>query len=229
MLIHKPNKVTLDGNFKLWSKDDVMLSLYANSALEQNIKDRNLPSKLHLRVHHQDNKIFGLGVEGIDPLNIQTASPTLSAWGLYGAKLPHDLKAFGGAYVGFVPQSKHLSFHRYLLGLKHALGTAHLEFSVDRILTETTSEGKVLQTVENQSNVSVKFDGKANNDLKVGGDVSYDFLNSLQAKLYGEYSLDSSTFVKAKVDTENTLSVSLTHNYKGIGLLGFTSKVYFIL
>jgi hypothetical protein len=225
--MQKRNNVTLDGNFKLWSHDQFMLSLYANSTLKQNEKSRNLPTKLHLRVHHQDNKILGIGVESFDPLTQNSTSPTLSAWALLGTPAVNGFRAFGGAFVGFVPDNKHIPFHRYLVGIKHNLGTAHLELNVNRKLTESTSsKGNLSASSSNERLIALKFDGKANNDLLVGGDVTYNLDNTqCNAKLYGEYILDPATFFKAMLESNQTLSVSLTHQQKGLGLFGFTSSV----
>ncbi len=222
--MHKPNNVTLDGNFGLYSQDQLRLSLYANVKLEQDEKKRELPSKLHLRAQHEDNKIFSVGVEGFDPVFGKCPAPqVVSAWGLYGLPLTNGYKAFGGAFLGLHLGSRSLQFQRFLLGVKHNNLTGHLEFAVNRVVDKDGA-------ASNERSAIVRFDSTATNELKVGGDVSYNFNSkAVDAKLYGEYAIDSATFVKAKVQNDNSLTVGLTHNYKQLINFGFISKVNFYI
>jgi hypothetical protein len=228
MITHKPNNVTFDGNFKLWSKENVLLTLYTNVKLDQNEKKRELPSKVHLRVHHDDNKIVGFGFENLDPFKSHTPD-VLSGWALFGGHAPHGFKSFGGVYTGYQLSSKALLFQRYLWGLKHRHLTSYVEFSHDRVTKKIkNTEGVEIDTISHEKSVNVRVDGNVNRDLKVGGDVAYNIdTQKFETKVYGQYTIDKDTFVKAKLQNDNSLTVGLTHNYRGLINFGFVSRVIY--
>lgn len=226
MITHKPQNVTLDGNFSLWKKDNVHLSLYTNVKLEQNEKKRELPSKVHLRVHHDDNKIFGFGFESFDPLRGCPVPNVFSAWGLAGGKLQNNFKSFGGFYTGYQLSSKAFLFQKFLFGLKHKDVTGYFEFSFDRVTKKIkNTEGVEIDTVSQEKSLNFRVNGNCCKDVKLGGDLAYNLdTEKIETKLFGEYAIDKNTFVKAKVQNDNSLTVGLTHNYRGLVNFGFTSR-----
>jgi hypothetical protein len=225
VLTHKPDSLTLDGNFKIWSNRESLLTLYANSKLEQSAKKRELPSKLHFRFHHEDNKIFSAGVESYDPFKASTPE-IFSVSGLVGGNLPRNYKLFGGLYSGYHLQSKSLQYHKYLLALKHSNVNAFFEFGFNKVTKKLkNSEGVEVDTTSNEKSVNLRVNGTPLSGIKLGGDLGYNLDNkNLNTRVYAEYSIDSLTSLKAKIENDNTLTLGLTHNYKGLINFGFVSK-----
>jgi hypothetical protein len=215
MIMHKPSNITLDGNFGLWRNKNVWVSLYVNSVLTQNSEKSSLNNKLHVRFHHEDDKIFSVGIEKYDPLN--NCSPdVISSWGIWGCE-KNGWKPFVGANVAWSVSGKKLNYHKYLLGLKQKDWTTYVQAHLEGCSKKT---------------FSVITDGKINKDLKVSGDWKLNHskdnegkvCQKIDATIAGEYRLDASTFVKAKVSTDRTMSVSLNRNFRQLMTLGFTTK-----
>lgn len=227
-VIHKPERLTLDGNFNLFNKDNLSVSLFTNANLTQNDKSRELPAKLSLRFHHEDNKIFGFGVEDFDPIFGACPSPKIvTAFGLFGTPKIEGFRFFGGPNFGFGVASRSLQYQRYLVGVKGDKLTAYLELNVNRnVTTSVDKDQKTVETVTHPLELSVRFDSDPVKDVKVGGDLVYNLeSHKVDAKIFGQYSIDNSTFVKAKVQTDNSFTLALVHNYRGLVNFGFNSRV----
>jgi hypothetical protein len=206
MIMHKQSNITLDGNFGLWSNKNLWVSLYVNSFLTQNLLKRRLDNKVQLRFHHDSDKILSVGIENYDPLS--SSSPdVLSAWGVWGFE-SKGWKPFVGANVAYSISRKKLNYHKYLLGLKQKDWTTYFQAAVEGYDNKT---------------FTVITDGKVNSDLKVSGDWRLCGKDA-QTTIAGEYRLDGSTFVKAKVSTDQSLVISLNRNFRQLLNLGFTTK-----
>jgi hypothetical protein len=224
----------MNGNFGVWRRDNVNVSVFADVSLTQNEKVRSLPSKVHVRVQHDDNKIVSVGFENTDVLNSHKPD-VLSAWGLFGGNLPNGFKGFAGAYTGFQLSSNSLLFHKYLLGLKHKDLTGHLEAGINRVNNkskvkdETTGVETEVDSTVMQKSVNLRVDGNLCRSWKLGADLAYNFdTTNLDAKVQGIYTLDSDTYLKVKAQSDNSLTLGLVHNYKGLINFNFVSKVNFI-
>lgn len=226
MVTHKPDSVTLDGNFKLYQQDKILLTLYANSKLEQNENKRELPTKMQLRFHHEDNKIISFGFEQLDPF--KSASPkVLSTWGLFGGNLPNKFRFYAGAHTGFHLHNKTLLFHKYLVALKHRDVNGSLEFGIAQVPHKTkNAEGVEVDTFTNHRAIAFKVNGLPVDKVKVGGDLHFNFdTKKLSTKVFGEYAVDALTNVKAKFENDHSLTLGINHNYKGLINFGFVSRV----
>jgi hypothetical protein len=217
LLTHKSDQsLTLDGNFHLWAQDLLSLSLYANSVLKQDKKQWN--NKLHLRFHHDDNKVVSVGVEDWDVLS-QQAPQTLSAWGICGFKVD-QWRPFVGISGGFGLQSKKISYHKYLAGLKQKDWSLYAAFNSKRV----TKDGKDSWA----NDCSFIADQKVNKDIKVSADIKCTCDDTCKpvVALVGEYRLDNDTFFKAKAsNSDNSLTLSLTKNYRQLINFCFVTKV----
>ena len=70
------------------------------------------------------------------------------------------------------------------------------------------------------------MDGIINPSCKVGGDINYNFDTSKYGlRVYEDYKLDTSTRIRTRVDNFDTLSLGLTHNYRGLINFGFVTRV----
>ena len=220
MLIHKSDqKFTLDGNFGLWKNDNTLLSLYVLSILNQSSEKRSLSNKLHVRVHHEDNKVLSVGVEDWDVLS-NYSPDVLSAWGIYGLEV-NGWRPFVGANVAYRLSSKNLSYHKYLFGLKQKSFSTYAKAEVDK--------------ANNKLDLSLTYDSKVNNDLKLTADLKYIKDSSKEVAttttdvtLVGEYRLDNLTFVKAKLSTDRSLVLSITRNFRQLLNFCFVTHVLII-
>jgi hypothetical protein len=196
-----------------------LVSLYVNSSLQHDKKKWN--NKIHLRTHHDDNKIVSVGFEDWDALS-KKAPETLSAWGICGFKAD-EFRPFVGVGAGWGLQANNLSYHKYLVGLKQKDWTLCAELNVQRQDAKDVKDGKVHwgQTV------SVIYDHRLNKEVKVSADLKADIndLNSAKVVLVGEYVLDSSTFLKARVSNDQSLTLSLTKNFRQLINFCFLTKV----
>ena len=220
----------LDGNFKLYSQDQTYVSLYTNLKLEQSETKRELPSKVHVRFHHEDNKIFSVGVEKFDFFSGKNPD-VISASGLFGKEINPTYKAYGGLYSGFGVSAKAALFHKLLFALKSKDFSANVEFGINRAVEKKKNEETKEETesVKYVKNAIVRFDGNANKSLKIGGDLAVNLETSaVDVKVFGQYAVDKDTFVKVKVQNDNSVTVGLTHNYRGLINFGFVSKFDFV-
>ena len=216
----------LDGNFKLYSQDKNYVSLYTNLKLEQNESKRELPSKIHVRLHHEDNTIFSVGIEKFDFFSGKNPD-VISASGLFGKEVNSTYKAYGGLYSGFGISAKAVLFHKFLLAIKNKDYSANVEFGINRAVEKKKNEETKEETesVKYVKNAIVRFDANVNKSLKVGGDLAINMETSaLDAKMFGQYAIDKDTFVKVKVQNDHSVTVGLTHNYRGLINFGFVSK-----
>lgn len=231
MLTHKSNQsLLLDGNFGLYQQNDIFLSLYVNSKLDQSETKRDFTNKLHLRVHHQDDKIFSIGVEGWNPLK-STAPNVISASALIGKQV-EGWRPYVGVSTAFKISSSSLSFHRYLIGLKQRQYTAYLEFNVDSKVRDVKNEKTGIITKEDYwgKAVNVVCDWRVNPDLKVAKDLKWNVdTGALAYGCVAEYRLDADTFVKGKFSSDNSVTLSLTHNYRGLLNFGVVTRVFYLL
>lgn len=216
----------LDGNFKLYAKDQTYVSLYTNTKLEQNEKKRALPSKLHVRVHHQDNKIFSVGVENLDIFK-STRPDVFSTYGLIGTEVQKGAKVYGGVYSGFQASSKAFLFHKFLAAYKHKDLTSYLEVGVNRKVEKSTNEEtkEVTEKISYTKSATWRIDANIQKGVTVGGDVAYNFDNAkVDTKLFGSVDLGDSTTFRWKVASDNSLYVGLLRNYRGLINFGFCSR-----
>ena len=219
MLIHRSDqKFTFDGNFALWNNNILHLSLYSLNALNQNNGDRSLTNKFHLRVHHENNKIFSLGVENWDVLSSKTPD-VLSTWGIYGLDV-NGWRPFVGANVAYRLSSNKFVYHNYLFGLKQKSFSTYAKAEVKR--------------EEEKLDLSLTFDSKVNSDIKVSADLKYSKAKDKELKkdiyttnvtLVGEYRLDNATFLKGKISTDNSLILSITRNFRQLLNFCFVTQV----
>jgi hypothetical protein len=215
LVSHKSDQsISLDGNFSLWSQDKTWLSLYANSNLQH--EKNKWANKLHLRVHHDDNKIVSLGVEDWDVLS-NNGPETLSAWGIFGFKV-EQWRPFVGVGAGLSTQSKKIVYHKYLVGLKQKDWSLYAQLHAQMVKDAWKQEAGVI------------FDHRINKDIKVSADIKADVNDIKAAKLIlvGEYRLDGDTFVKARVSNDQSVTLSLTKNYRQLINFSFLTKVYYI-
>jgi len=220
--INKPNINILDADINLHKEKDITVSLYNNSTLIQNQKARAFSGETSLRFHHQDNKVFGLGVEGYDPVFATTTAPrNITAFGLYGMN-KDGVKVFCGPKFAYNLHDKMFAYQKFLVGLKNKNHTAHLEFNSN---IKKTVENSV-ETVSRDNSMALRFDSNLN-VAKVGGDLTYQCSkNAIDGRLYASYVVDKSTTLRAKVDTNKALSASVVHNFAGMNV-GFITNFQF--
>lgn len=228
MISHRADKLTFDGNFELWRNEDVYVSLYSTLNITQTESVRDLPSKLHVRVHHKNDAIVSLGVEDYD-ITKSGAPDVLSALALYGGDVTNEVRAFGGIYSGFKLSTSTLLFHKYLLGIKHKDVTGYLELAagdvemklIDKITKHVTFKK------EWQNDMTLRLMGTPSSTFRVGGDLAYNFQSTaLNTRLYAHYDIDKDTFFKARwTHKDETLTLSLNHNFRGLITFGVTGKV----
>jgi len=197
--------------------------------MEQDATKRAFPSKLHFRFHHDDNKIVSVGVENLDVFNSKKPE-VLSAWGLFGGEVQPGFKTYAGVYSGFGLGPNAFTFHKFLVSLKHKDLTSFVEFGLNRNVTTKVNEDKTeTQVVSFAKTLNFRFDGNVCKDLKVGGDAALNLeTQSVDAKLFGEYNLRDGTLVKFKVQNDNSVTLGLTHNYRGLVNFGFVSRVFIL-
>jgi hypothetical protein len=218
------SSLNLEGNFKLHSQNNQWLSLFVNSTLNQSDKGMTLPSKFHLRYHHENNKIFALGFEDWDFVN-KTSPDLLTGYGLYGRDLENGWRAFGGLNLGFSLNKSHVTFQKYLLGFKNKTFTGHLETAVNRLAKK--DETKTDQPNWN-TELNLMLDHKYNDNLKISEDLKYNIdTNKVSVQLGGEYRLDSSTVIKGKINQDFSKSFGIMHNFRNLLNIGFAVKVMF--
>jgi hypothetical protein len=225
-LTHKDNgQVTLDGNFKVYGKDNYWLSLYTYAKLDQNETKRALPTKLHLRFHHENNKIIGLGVEEWDVIN-RSSPDVLSAYGLLGGDIQNGWRGFGGVQAAYKISNSNIIYHKYLLGIKNKITQGQFEFSSNRV---TPKRGETKEEDKWSNNINLIVDHKYSDKLKLSKDLKFNLDDSkVDVQIGGEYKIDNGTFLKAKVANDQSLSLSLTHNYRGLINFGFAARVILI-
>jgi hypothetical protein len=216
LVSHKSDQtLSVDGNFGLWSQDKVLLSLYVNSNLIHEKKKWN--NKIQLRTHHDDNKILSVGVENWDVCS-KSGPETLSAWGVWGFKV-EQWRPFVGIGAGFGLNAKKINYHKYLVGLKQK------DWSVYAQLHAQRGEKDIWE-----QNAHIIYDHRVNKDVKVSADLKTNVkdLNTAKLVLVGEYRLDGETFLKARVSNDQTLTLSLTKNYRQLINFSFLTKVFFV-
>jgi hypothetical protein len=219
LITHKSDQsLTLDGNFNIWRKDNVYVSLYANSVLKQETKQ--MKNKLHLRLHHEDNKIVSVGVEDWNCCP-KSAPETISAWGIWGFKVD-QWRPFVGIHGGYGLNSKKLAYHKYLLGLKQRDWSLYTQVESKRVFKDLKDSWS--------NEVSVLFDQRVNKDLKVSADLKANVENMSQAQvvLVGEYKLDGETALKARVANDSSLTLSLTKSYRQLLNLCLVTKIQYV-
>jgi len=149
-----------------------------------------------------------VGYDKWKPLD-RTLPHALTAWGLGGVQ-KDNVSVFGGVHTGFDLHDHMVPFAGVLLGLKHKQFTGYLNYNLQRSLTKKKGEEKVQpsstektpeRTVENTSDVKVKFISKVNDNLTVFGNVYHDLHNVKSALLGAEYDLGQDTKLKGKVNT----------------------------
>jgi hypothetical protein len=217
LVSHKSDQsLSLDGNFNLWSQDKVRLSLYVNSNLQQ--VDRKWNNKIQLRTHHDDNKIISIGIEDWDVQSSNKAPEVLSAWGIWGFTAD-QWRPFIGVGAGLGLQSKSIAYHKYLVGLKQKDWSVYTQLHAQR----QHKDGKDSW----EQNASIIYDHRINKDLKVSADIKADIndLNKAKFVLVSEYRLDADSFLKARVSNDQTLTLSLTKNFRQLINFCFLTKV----
>jgi len=83
-------------------------------------------------------------------------------------------------------------------------------------------------TQNHEKSIDLRVDSTLNSEMKVGGDISYNFDNGkYKVRVSDEYKIDASTTVKGKLENFNTLSLGLTHNYRKLVNFGFVTRLKF--
>ena len=221
---------SLEGNFGLWAQDNIWLSLYANTMLIQRPEIKSLNNKLHLRFHHEDNKIVSIGVQDWDVL-LGNSPQVLSAWGLYGMNI-NGWRPYIGINAAVSLLDKKVDEHTYLIGINQIDWSASIKGGQTRIPAKLEN----MRTIpdHNVMNINVTYDARINNDLKLTADYNYsthvkDIALPHKVQLVGEYRLDNSTFIKAKVSSDQSFIISITRNFRQLLNFCFVSKVIYII
>jgi len=220
MYINRPTSHILDGNFSLHRQNDLHVTLYTNMNLVQNEKKRSVNSKYSVRIHHQDNKIFGFGVEDYDPVFNMTAAPrNLTAFGLFGRNLD-GMRVFCGPQVAYNLASRAFAYNKFLIGVKNKVHTGYLEVLSNRVVKTENSQ----EVVSRDNSVALRYDANLSNG-KVGADVTYRCgPQTVDAKLFGSYVTDNGTTVRGRIASDRSVNMSIVHNFRGMMNLGFISR-----
>jgi len=218
----------LDGNFQIYHKDDLYLSLFSKNQYTQKDAVRSSDNRIQLRVHHSNNKIFSIGVEKWN--TFESSHPDLlSLWGVCGHLLADGTQVMGGVGAGYSLGSKSLAYHKYLLGWKHKKCSGYLETSFSHeTVTEEHAETKVKTTKDVlKKRVNLFSDSNINDKIKVSGELKIDLDNPKQpeATFASEYKIDDSTTLKKKISTDRSFTTGITHNYKNFVLFNITCRV----
>ena len=222
------NKYTFDGNFELWRNPRHYFSLLSVMSLEQDDKRRAMPSKLHLRYHHRGNGLISIGLEDYDPFQ-RRCPDVFSMIAIAGSELGHGYKGYGGCYSGFRFSERALTFHNYLLALKHKTVAAFMSCGFrktqKREIEQESGEEKVSHVWEKE--ISLKVDGKPCSRFSTGGDVSYNFESkNVDTRFYGIFEVDPDTTLKARWQPlEHTLTMSLNRTLRGLINFGVAGRV----
>jgi len=231
MITHKAKEIGLDATWALHKKDNLLVTLYTKFDLEQNEKKRAFPGKVHVRIHHEDNKVLSIGLENYDLLN--GAHPNdLSLYGIIGQDCKNGYRTYQGLYASFKLSTNKVNFHKYLVGLKHNnTNSVSIETGITRHV-KTEKEEKLEDTssiLEFDKVIDINADGEVNKDLKVGGDVSFNIdTKDVATKIYASYKIDSETSVKARLENSDTLTLGLTHIYRQLITFGFITSLKLI-
>jgi len=211
---HKQNSLEVESNCSIYDKEKVGVKLFTNFVLEQDKAKRQAPGKIHVRVHHDDDKILSLGVENYDIFNNWTPD-TLSGWFLYGKSLDKGTKqVFGGVQTAFKLSSKDFLYNKVLLGFKTKELKSFLEFGFlnEKKQMENEEKGKLTTVVHKV--VDLKVDYEVNEKLKVGGDINLNIDTMLpDIKLYKKFLIEKGTTVKVRLDNFETLIMGLSHTF----------------
>jgi len=229
ILTHKAKEITLDGNWALHQKDKVFISLYTKLVLEQNEKKRAIPVKVHVRIHHDDNKIFSIGLEDYDVLNNPNPND-ISLYGIVGHDFKNGYKGWKGINVGFKLSTNQINYHKWAFGVKHQHYSVSLETAFIRIVKADKSiesrrdDGERVSEFEKV--MDLRADGNLNKDLKIGGDVKFNIdSKKVETKAYATYKIDGTTSLKARLENYDTLTLGLTHTYRQLITFGFISRL----
>lgn len=219
---HKSNgQMTLEGNFKVHNKDNLLLTVHSNHTLNQSQNNRELSGKLFIRAHHLDNKIFAFGLEDFDVLSGRNPD-VFSTSLIFGRDLNKEYRGVIGAYTAFRLSTKSLVFARYLLGIKNKTFSAHVELGKTRKTDKDATDEKL------ENHINVLVDGKINDNLKIASDIKCGSVCSAYAfRLAGNYKVSKDTSCKFKVQNDNSLGFSVTHNYRNLLTFTFASKLAF--
>jgi hypothetical protein len=229
LLIHKPGFLIFDGNFNVSTYKNFAFSLWSKAELTHGEEGNKLPTSLKVRVNHDTNRHFSVGLEKVDLLN-GAVPDVVSAHAFQGFDLSDGWRAYVGPYLAYSFGSHALNKHRYIAGFKHKKFSGWFEGGSTRVEVEVPSKEdpqvKIKETKWNKD-VGFRFDANPDNKTKVGGDVIYNpsEKQDLKLKLWSEYKVDNNTSVKAKIENDNSVAVGLTHNYGGFVNLGFVSTV----
>jgi len=230
ILTHKQKEVSVDGNWKLFNNDNMYVSLYTWFKLEQDENSRKLPSKVHVRAHHDDNKVVSIGFEDYDVLGKDSKFPeTISVWGLAGGELQKGWKSYAGAYTSFNWAVNRMQLHKYMAGVKQGRDFyTFVEAGINRkeviVKDETTqTETKTYPWIKT---AAWKVFGKPCEDVRVWGDLTANFDDgAYSGRIAGEYKIEKNTFVKAKIATDRSLTLGITHNFNNFLNFGFVAQL----
>ncbi len=206
-----------DGNFSLWRQAAKNVVLFTN--LNLNRDKKKLDSRVALRYHHNNDQQFHIGLSSFDALN--NKAEVLNLTYVQGAEVQKGIRVYGGYQVGFNFRNTTFPTHNFLVAVKNRLYTFMAELALAKNaagaldhLVELRATGKV----NDDFNVMTKF---VVEKAKEGGNpIKYDFV--------GEYNLGDSTKLKAKISSDNSLTLGLLHNYNKLINFGFVSKVGYI-
>lgn len=229
---HKSNgQCALEGNFKIHDQPNWLIVLHTNQTLNQSQTKRELPSKFLIRVHHVDNKIFSVGFEDWDMLSGRNPD-ILSVSGVFGQPINNDYRGVFGIYTGFKLSSQNILFHKYLLGIKHKNFSAYIEAGMTTVQEKSVHSESKLTTIEEKTrkHVNLLVDGRLNDNLKLSSDLKVAIDSGIvDSRLAGEYRIDNETVFKMKLQNDNSIGASITHNFRKLITLGFAARVNYYL
>jgi len=212
-------------------KGNLAVSAFTKGKLEQDAKKRVLPTKVHFRVHHEDNKVVSFGVENYDPLT-NLVPNVFSINAILGKTIKNEgstHQVFGGIHHAFNFTDQFFLYHKFLFGFKNSKIKSFLEFGLNNERKQIEGEEKdkpKFETIVHKV-VDVKVDADVNDKLKVGLDLNVNFDDKkTETKLYSRYDIERGTAFKARLDNFNTVILGLSHKFGFIDL-SFTSRLKF--
>ncbi len=147
------------------------------------------------------------------------------AWAIYGMFV-NGWRPFIGANVAYNANTSRLHYHKYLIGVKQADWSmiVHTDFNKKHIAIPCTSDNSY------KNETTIICDGRVDKDVRLCSELKCD-KNPIMKEpdvrfnIGGEFRIDSSTILKAKFSSDQSLTFSLTRNYRQLIDLCFTTRV----
>lgn len=168
-----------------------------------------------------------VGIDGYDHAKGERPN-ILSVHCAHGRNLANGINVYGAVIAGYLLKEKQLKYQRTVLAGRNSFFDVMLEYNIDKI---EQSISDVSMSTENPSVNFKKTIGLAivtnlSPHFTVGGDTEFKINDHLLTnRLFTNFQLSNETILKTKwEDTDKSVTLSLSHCFRGLLTLGMTGK-----